>query len=215
MLNYRRLIVGEMGTNCYLVWAEDKTAIVIDPGDEGVEIAQIIDEMQLEPTAIMLTHGHFDHIMGVTDLQLIFKIPVAMGKKDAFLVDRARETAEYYLKRKIKAPKIKSLNTGFRNIKNIKLATEIIKVIKTPGHTPGGVCFYAPKSGFLFSGDTIFANGVGDTSHQYSSKLDLNKSISKLLRLPDSITVLPGHGEEISLILLKKLFLQNFVSYLA
>lgn len=212
MLNYRRLIVGELGTNCYLVWAEDKTAIIIDPGDEGTEIAQIIDEMGLRPMVILLTHGHFDHILGVIDLQLIFKIPVAMGTEDIFLVNRAQETASYFLKKKIKTPKILAV---FAKFKNIKLGTETIKVIKTPGHTPGSVCFYAQKSGLLFSGDTIFANGVGDTSHQYSSKTDLQKSIQKILQLAEKTTVLPGHGEEISLILLRKLFLQNFVNYLA
>ena len=215
MLNYRRLIVGEMGTNCYLVWAEDKTAIVIDPGDEGTEIAQIVNEIGLKLVAILLTHGHFDHILGVLDLQLIFKIPVAMGKEDAFLIDMAQETAEFYLNRKIRATKIRSLNSGFKNIENIKLGAETIKVIKTPGHTPGSVCFYAQKSGLLFCGDTIFADGVGDTTHQYSSKVELNKSIDKLFKLSKKVTVLPGHGEEISLILLKKLFLQNFVNYLA
>lgn len=212
MLNYRRLIVGELGTNCYLVWVEDKSAIIIDPGDEGVEIAQIINELKLKPTAILLTHGHFDHIMGVIDLQLIFKIPVAMGSEDAFLINRSQMTAEYFLKKKFVTPSIKPIKVSF---KNIKLGDEIIKIIKTPGHTPGSVCFYAQKSGLLFSGDTIFANGVGDTSHQYSSKNDLQKSINKILKLDDKIMVLPGHGEEISLILLKKLFLQNFVNYLA
>ena len=214
MLNYRKLVVGELGTNCYLVWAPDKTAVIIDPGDEGVEIAQIVAEMGLKPMMILLTHGHFDHILGILDLQLIFKIPVAMGKEDAFLVDRAQETAEYYLKRKIKAPKIKSLNSGVKNIKNIKLGDETIKIIKTPGHTPGGACFYAQKSRLIFTGDTIFANGIGDTSHQYSSTKDLQKSIDKILKIKGGL-ILPGHGDEISLILLKKLFLQNFVNYQA
>ncbi|MFA7301206.1 MAG: MBL fold metallo-hydrolase [Candidatus Shapirobacteria bacterium] len=215
MLNYRRLIVGELGTNCYLVWSNDKTAVIIDPGDEGVEIAQIVAELGLQPMVILLTHGHFDHILGVLDLQLIFKIPVAMGKEDAFLVNRAKETAEYFLKKKIKAPKIKLMNIENNNIKNLKVGDETIKIIKTPGHTPGSVCFYAQDSGLLFTGDTIFANGVGETDHQYSSKPNLDKSIKKIFSLKNNITVLPGHGEEISLILLKKLFLQNFVDYLA
>lgn len=215
MLNYTKLIVGEMGTNCYLLYSADKTAVIIDPGDEGVEIAQLINEMGLKPMMILLTHGHFDHILGVLDLQLIYKIPVAMGKEDAFLVNRAQETAEYYLKKKIKAPKIKNLQTGFKNFANIKLGDEVIKIIKTPGHTPGGVCFFAQKSGLLFCGDTIFAAGVGDTSHQYSSKIELQKSINKIFKLDDKVMIMPGHGEEISLILLKKLFLQNFVDYQA
>lgn len=215
MLNYMRIIVGEMGTNCYLVYSQDKTAVIIDPGDEGVEIAQTINELGLKPMAILLTHGHFDHILGVLDLQLIFKIPVAMGKEDIFIVNRAAATAEYYLKKKIKVPKILSINKDLKNISNLKIGNETIKIIKTPGHTPGSVCFYAQKSGLLFSGDTIFASGIGDTTHQYSSKSDLNKSIEKILVLPDGVKVLSGHGEEISLILLRRLFLQNFVSCLA
>jgi len=207
--------VGEMGTNCYVVWDSNKSAVIIDPGDEGVEIAQIVAELGLKPMMILLTHGHFDHILGVLDLQLIFKIPVAMGKEDAFLVDRAKETAEFYLHKKISALKIQTSNIKLQNIKTIHLGEETIKIITTPGHTPGSVCFYAQKSGLLFSGDTIFADGIGDTSHQYSSKSKLNESIKKILKFKKNITVLPGHGEEISLILLKRLFLQNFASCLA
>ena len=67
-----------MGTNCYLVWSSDKTAVIIDPGDEGTEIAQRINELQLKPLAILLTHGHFDHMLGVMDLKLIFdEVPIA------------------------------------------------------------------------------------------------------------------------------------------
>ena len=215
MLNYTKLIVGELGTNCYLLYSPDKTAVIIDPGDEGVEIAQMINEMGLKPSAILLTHGHFDHILGVLDLQLIYNIPVAMDKEDAFLVDRASETAQYYLKNKIFAPKIRSLKNDLHNFEKIRLGDEEIKIIKTPGHTPGGVCFYTNKSKLLFCGDTIFADGVGDTGHQYSSKDDLQKSINKIFKLDDDTTVLPGHGEEISLILLKKSFLQNFEDYQA
>ena len=215
MLNYMRIIVGEMGTNCYLVWSTDKTAVIIDPGDEGVEIAQTINELCLKPMAILLTHGHFDHILGVLDLQLIFKIPVAMGTEDIFLINRAAAAAQYYLKKKIKAPAIKISNLEFKNFTKLQLGGEMIQIIKSPGHTPGSVCFYAKESGLLFSGDTIFANGVGDTTHQYSSKNDLNKSIQKIMTLPKNVKVLSGHGDEISLILLKRLFLQNFVSCLA
>jgi glyoxylase-like metal-dependent hydrolase (beta-lactamase superfamily II) len=194
MLNYRKLVVGELGTNCYLLWSNDKKAVIIDPGDEGVEIAQIVAELGLTPQLIVLTHGHFDHILGVLDLQLIFKIPVMMSDKDIFLLDRAVKTAEYYLKKKIETPKFKT-----KNIVDFKLSDEVIKIISTPGHTPGGVCLYSQKSGLLFTGDTLFETGIGDTSHQYSSKTDLTKSLEKIYKLKNVKTFLPGHGEEFSL----------------
>lgn len=187
--------MGELGTNCYLLWSDDKKAVIIDPGDEGVEIAQIVAELGLIPQLIYLTHGHFDHILGVLDLQLIFKIPVMMSDKDIFLLDRAVKTAEYYLKKKIKTPKFKT-----ESLKNFKLGDENIKVIETPGHTPGGFCLYAHKSGLLFTGDTLFETGIGDTSHQYSSKNDMKKSLEKIYKLKNVKIFLPGHGEEFSLI---------------
>ncbi len=186
--------MGELGTNCYLLWSNDKKAVIIDPGDEGVEIAQIVAELGLTPQLIVLTHGHFDHILGVLDLQLIFKIPVMMSDKDIFLLDRAVKTAEYYLKKKIETPKFKT-----KNIVDFKLSDEVIKIISTPGHTPGGVCLYSQKSGLLFTGDTLFETGIGDTSHQYSSKTDLTKSLEKIYKLKNVKTFLPGHGEEFSL----------------
>lgn len=207
MLNYRKLVVGELATNCYLLWSEDKSCVVIDPGDEGTEIAQIINELQLKPMMILLTHGHFDHILGVIDLQLIYKIPIAMGKEDAFLVDRASAAAGYFLKRKIKIPKIKKIDGSIKEIKTIKMDGEAVKVIKCPGHTPGGVSFYAPKSKLLFTGDTMFADGLrGETDHQYSSKKDLYRSICNLLKLPDDTVILPGHGEETNIIEAKRFF---------
>lgn len=207
MLYFRKLVVGEMMTNCYLLWSENKSCVVIDPGDEGTEIAQVINELQLKPMMILLTHGHFDHILGVIDLQLIYNIPIAMGKEDVFLVDRAGETAGYFLKRNVKIPKIKSISENLPEIKTIKLEDEIIKVIKSPGHTPGGVSFYAPKSKLLFTGDTVFANGLrGETDHEYSSKKLLFRSICNLLKLPDETVMLPGHGEETNITEAKRLF---------
>lgn len=194
MTKYEKLVVGEMQTNCYLIWSDKKTGIIIDPGDEGVEIAQRINELKIKPVAILLTHGHFDHILGAIDLKMIFNIPIAMNKDDIFLTEKAAESASYFLKKKVNTIKIK--DGGVDNIKSLRFDTDEIEVINTPGHTPGSVCFYYKKYGWLFSGDTIFAEGlVGDTNHLYSSDLMLSESISKLMKLPASTVVLPGHGE--------------------
>ena len=188
MLKYETLVVGEMGTNCYLVWNIDKTTVIIDPGDEGTEIAQRVNELGLKPMAILLTHGHFDHVLGALDLKLIFNIPVMMDQKDNFLMIRSEKTAGYFLKRKTGKPTVET--------EAIKLNFKDIKVIKTPGHTPGSVCFYCPKEGWLFDGDILFAdNFLGETNHQYSVKNDFNESVKMILNLPKGTLVLPGHGD--------------------
>jgi glyoxylase-like metal-dependent hydrolase (beta-lactamase superfamily II) len=194
MMKYETLIVGEMGTNCYLVWTEDKTVVIIDPGDEGTEIAQRINELGLKPKAILLTHGHFDHVMGALDLKLIFNIPVYGHSEDRFLLERQKETANYFTKQKNRVPNFKKIDVDLKNIKNVGIGEERLKVIPLPGHTPGGVGFYYQKGGWLFDGDILFSEGQGKTTHQYSTKTEMEKSIKKILNLPKGTLVLPGHG---------------------
>ena len=128
MLNYEKLIVGEMRTNCYLVWDEDKKAVIIDPGDEADFISEEIERRQLNLVGILLTHKHFDHIGALRDLQLMYKIPnpSPLGELGASPFDE-------------------------REIKIFDF-----EVIKTPGHTSDSVCFYSPSLGVVFTGDTLF-----------------------------------------------------------
>ena len=190
-MKYETLTVGEMATNCYIVWWEDKTAVIIDPGDEGVEIAQRINELGLKPTAVLLTHGHFDHVLGALDLKLIFNVPVMMDQKDNFLINRSEKTANYFLKRKTNKPPV--LRTS--PLKKGDLRQFDLEIISTPGHTPGSVGYYFPKERWLFDGDVLFSAGFeGETEHQYSNKTEMAKSIKKILSLPKGTLVLPGHG---------------------
>ncbi len=188
------LTVSQLVTNCYIVYDKiTKYAVVIDPGDDGNYIAEKIVSLQLHPNAILLTHGHFDHILGAYELQQIFKIPVYMNVKDNFLVERMNESAEYFLHRKIieQKPTI----THLPEVK-IKFGTLAFTIIDCPGHTPGGVSFVLNDAQFVFTGDTIFARGyIGRTDLSYSKPLDLSNSIQKLFTLPDMYTIYPGHGE--------------------
>lgn len=207
MLKYKKLVVGEMQTNCYILWSEDKEAVVIDPGDEGVEIGQRINELGLKPKVICLTHGHFDHILGATDLQLIFKVPIAINYKDSFLVDRASTTANIYLKKKVGNIDIKLNIDLSKNTIKFCLGDEIISIIKTPGHTPGCVSFYCKDTGLVFTGDTLFADGLqGETTHKYSSTNQIVNSIKNLLKLPAKTMVLPGHGDMTTIAMARKFF---------
>lgn len=207
MLKYEKLVVGEMQTNCYILWSEDKEAVVIDPGDEGVEIGQRINELGLKPKVICLTHGHFDHILGATDLQLIFKVPIAINYEDSFLVERASTTANIYLKNKVGNIKIKLNIDLSKNTSKFCLGGENITIIKTPGHTPGSISFYCKDTGLVFTGDTLFADGwQGETTHKYSSASQIVNSIKNLFKLPAKTMVLPGHGDMTTIAMARKFF---------
>ena len=191
------LRVGQLETNCYLVFCpKTKEAVIIDPGDAGDFISQKILDLKLKPKLILATHGHFDHILAVTELKLAFNIPFLMHKDDLFLLKRVKRTAEYFLGYPADLPPVvdRYLTEG----ESIMFGKEKLKVIETPGHTPGGVSLFA--KGVLFSGDTLFCQGVGRTDFSYCSYKDLMKSLQKLFKLPGKTVVYPGHGSETNLV---------------
>ena len=195
MFKYEVLVLGELQTNSYLLWEEkSKETVIIDAADDGVTISDEIETRGLRPKFILATHGHFDHNLGVLDLKLIYNIPYCASEKDLFLLKRQQETASYFLKKEIKIPNLTKIDIDLDSQIEIKLDKKIIKIIKSPGHTPGGLAFWADN--LLFSGDTIFAHGmVGKTIFEYSSADDLKRSINSILNLPKDTVILSGHGE--------------------
>jgi hydroxyacylglutathione hydrolase len=194
-VEYEKYVLGELQTNVYLLWDKKSSeGAIIDPSDEADFLAQKIQDKEINLKYILLTHGHFDHCLAALDLSLMFGVKIYVNQKDQFLLDRLAQTASWWLKRKVLLPPIKeseNIDEGSR----LDLGGEKISVIETPGHSPGGVCFWIPKEGWLFSGDTIFKNGgVGRTDLAYCSKEDLGKSIKKLAKLPQDLVLLPGHG---------------------
>lgn len=187
--------VGMMATNCYfLTDQKDKSAIIIDPGDAGDYLNQKIMEYGIVPVLVLLTHGHFDHILGIADIKLTRNIPVYISPADNFLVKTAAASREYFLNVKtVPAPDV----SFFTNTVDVKIMDRFgLTVIKTPGHTPGSLCYYSQKENFIFTGDTIFKDGaVGRTDFSYSSEKDLYKSLKTLMKLPDKTIIYPGHGE--------------------
>jgi len=197
MLSWEKIVIGELETNCYLVWDEDtKECLVIDPADDGVSISEWINDKNLKVKTIFLTHGHFDHSLGALDLKLIYNVDFGCSSEDAFLLDRQDETAKHFLKKEIQVPNFIKIDIDLDKIKNFKLGKEIIEVIKTSGHTPGSVCLYSKKQGLLFSGDTLFKGLRGRTDFKYGSTKKIFESLKKLMKLDKNTLVLPGHGEE-------------------
>lgn len=195
MLKYETLVLGDLETNCYLVWDEEtKLGLIIDLADDGVAISEEIENRKIKPIGVCLTHGHYDHIMGALDLKLIYKIPLYCSEKDLFLLARGGQTAEYFRKIKSKTPNIKKIDIDLDKTKEIILGKEKLEIIKTPGHTPGCVCFYSKTNKLLFSGDTLFEGLRGRTDFKYASTKEIFKSLKKLMKLPKDTLVLPGHG---------------------
>ena len=185
--------LGQLQANCYLV-IEDKQCLIIDPADSAEFILEEIARRSLQLIGLLATHGHFDHLMAVGEIQLSFpKLPLYIHPKDNFLVKRLNETAKYFLGQKTEVvlpQKCEPLAEGQLAIDNFKF-----QVIFTPGHTPGGCSYYFPKEAVVFTGDTLFSNSIGRYDFSYSSKGALIKSVEKILRLQETTTIYPGHGE--------------------
>lgn len=194
MMEIKKLIVGSLSTNCYLLSNKpNKETIIVDPGDDADYIERIINDNDLIPQKIILTHGHYDHMLAAFELKNIYKIPLLISKKDEFLLKNSPKSAERFSKIKnILVPKI---DFDLNKISKIVLGKNIFSVIETPGHTPGGICLHSEKEKIIFVGDLIFRNGsLGRCDFSYSSCQKLKESVESILKLPAETIVYSGHG---------------------
>lgn len=194
-MKIERLIVGQLQTNCYLAW--DKITgegVIIDPGDDAEYILNRIRDLEMKPLYILATHGHFDHVLAALELKSALEIPLLINEKDLFLLKRAVGSAKFFTGDK---DALKPLADKFIEEGDVISfgEKEQLKVVETPGHSPGGVVFL--NRGVVFSGDTLFKQGMGTTQYSYCSETALLNSIkNKLFKLPYETVVYPGHGEE-------------------
>lgn len=193
-MKVEKFVTGIISTNCYLVINEDtKQAVIIDPAACPSYLMSHIKSEGLKIEAILLTHGHFDHIMGIDGFLSEFDVPVYVHEEDAdamedpVLNQSSTYTSGYTF------GKARYL----RDRQTLELAGYTFQVIHTPGHTKGGCCYYVASENVLFSGDTLFQNSVGRTDFVNSSTSDLVHSVrEKLFLLPDDTMVYPGHMGE-------------------
>jgi hydroxyacylglutathione hydrolase len=199
-----RVVVGPVKTNCYIYSSSKKECIIIDPGWDEAEIASRIDVLNMVPMGIALTHGHLDHIAALGRLKTLYeqrgyKLLVAIHTSDRkFLGPKAAEAHGEYLEAGEGGifgdfPELPKPDVKLKDGEKV-LDTDLV-VIETPGHTPGSVCFYSEREGILFSGDTLFFEGVGRTDLHGGSEKKLRDSLTKkVMVLPPETRVFSGHG---------------------
>jgi glyoxylase-like metal-dependent hydrolase (beta-lactamase superfamily II) len=198
-MNLQTFILGDLQTNCYLL-DNGQEALIIDPADDGDFLNEELSRQNLSLKAVLLTHGHFDHCLGLLGLATAWpKLPIMLHSADNFLITQAQNSARHWMDREIDP--VPKANQALSDGQIIKLGKETLKVIHTPGHTPGGIALLSEKQDndetYLFTGDTLFADGVGRTDFAYSNHQDLLKSLSKLKKLKKDgfySLALPGHG---------------------
>lgn len=182
MINYLTVVTGNIyQENCYIIF-DDKDSIIIDPGDDFDLIDNAIAQNKLVPRAILLTHGHFDHVGAVKSLKEKYNIKVYMNSDDLELLSFMR-TKDF------------DIDVDIKNLEEIFVGNIKIKCIKTPGHSKGSVCYIIDD--FLFSGDTLFAGSIGRCDLPGGSPVALLNTLSTIVvKLDDKFIVLPGHGEK-------------------
>lgn len=187
MMRIDTLTVGQMQVNCYILSSKTtKNAILLDPGDEYSRIKAYLDKHKLKPKFILHTHGHIDHIQADNE----FALPVYVHSLDSELLRNPDKNLSSFLSVPFK---VKLDLKPLEDLAEIKLDDLVLQVIHTPGHTPGGICLKSAQ--VVFTGDTLFAGGIGRTDFPGASHEQLIKSIQdKLLVLPDETVIYPGHG---------------------
>ena len=193
MFNIRSLTVGIVATNCYLVWNKATgEGVLIDPGDEAERICSAIAEERVKLKAILLTHGHFDHILVAEELKEKYDVPLYASKEEKEMLGSSRWNLSGR-EEGIEITDYIPLEDG----ESIELLGKEWKVLSTPGHTKGSVCYFVPGDiPYLFSGDTLFYESYGRTDLYGGSEEAIKKSIKeKLFTLPEETLVYPGHEE--------------------
>jgi glyoxylase-like metal-dependent hydrolase (beta-lactamase superfamily II) len=193
-MEIHHITLGPVQTNCYIVGNEEtKEAVIIDPADEGAYLAKRVHSLGYDLKAILLTHGHFDHMTGAEALKEASGAEIYCSQEEAKLMADPKLNCGGMAGQKVSL----TPDHFFADGEKLTFAGITFEVLFTPGHTSGGVCFYVEKEKVVFSGDTLFQESVGRTDLPTGNGRRLIKSIQeKLMPLADDVVVYPGHGEE-------------------
>ena len=187
--------------NTYVVWDDTRECVIIDAGNssprEDAALDNFIAQEGLKPVLAANTHGHFDHTMGVEHLRQRYGIPFALSGKDRFLLENAATSGAVF---GVKIGTMPPVDRDLDAEEEIRFGRTALRILRTPGHTPGHVAFYEPQSKALFTGDTLFRESIGRTDLPGGDYSWIMRSIlDVILPLGDEVHVYPGHGPETTL----------------
>lgn len=198
MITLKRFDFNPFQVNTYVLYDETGECIIIDPGMQGdaeeTEIANYITANSLKPVMLLLTHAHIDHIVGNSFIADKYNLPLTAHKDCVpFLTNAIQHASTYGLTMN----KVKEIDNFIDEDNDINFGNSTLKVLFTPGHANGSLCFYSPENSFVITGDVLFNQSIGRTDLQTGDYDLLQNSIwEKLFTLPDETVVYPGHGPE-------------------
>jgi hydroxyacylglutathione hydrolase len=188
------LPVGLLQCNCSIFGDEaTREAVVIDPGDEIGKIKEALDKHQLKVKAIVITHGHIDHVLGANQLRALSGAPVYLNESDQQLLDMIAVQASWL---GMDTPPRVEIDSAARDGMVLSLGAAEFRIMHTPGHTPGSLSIWIPQENKLAAGDTLFRDSIGRTDLPGGNSRQILASIkTRMLELPEETVVIPGHGE--------------------
>lgn len=192
-MNIEKLTVGALENNCYIISDEEtKEAVIVDPGDEPDRILDLIKKNEYKVKYIICTHAHFDHIAAIPEMKQELSANIVIHKDELLIYKNAHKHAELWGFEMEPLPEPDLLVSDNDNLFIGKIS---LKIIHTPGHSPGGICIKLDD--ILLTGDTLFKEAVGRTDLLGSNENDLKNSLKKIFKnMSDKTKILPGHGPE-------------------
>lgn len=198
-MEIKRFVCNMIRENTYVVSDDTREAVIIDCGayyeEERKAIKQYIDDNKLQPKHLIATHGHVDHHLGDRFVYDTWGLKPEVGEADEDFMNRLPEQARQLFEMELSDDDFAPVGRYLMPADTISFGHTTLKIIETPGHSPGGLCFYSEADKTLFTGDTLFRGSIGRSDFDGGSMFLIIQSLRVLSQLPDDTVVLPGHGE--------------------
>ncbi|MGN0068830.1 MAG: MBL fold metallo-hydrolase [Prevotella sp.] len=199
MMEIRKFVCNMLQENCYVVSDDTKECVIIDCGayypEERAALTRYIRDNGLQPRYLLATHGHLDHNFGNNTVAEEFGLKPVVSVADGSLMEHLGHQAETFYGMRLDY-ELPAVERFLEADESIRFGNHELKVLETPGHSPGSVTYYCEQEKVAFTGDTLFKNSIGRTDFKGGSMMQIIQSLRMLAQLPDETAVMPGHGPQ-------------------